>query len=182
MLALCVWHVMEQSDKARDHGDHVVETVEQLTRMHATHSAQTSSLQRRANRITAALGRPMAFLVIFAIIVAWIIGNVAAKVAGRTALEEFPFAGFHLIGTIAALLIALLILSTQRHQDELADKRAQLTMQLAALSEKKIAKVIELLEQERRDNPMLPDRNDVIANKMAKPVDATTDLVEREDS
>ena len=173
---------MENLDRTRDHGEHIVETVDQLTRMHEAHSAQTSALQHGANRITAALGRPMAFVLIIVIVAAWLIGTVAITAAGRTAMEDFPFAGFHLLVTIAALLISLLILSTQRHQDELADRRAQLTMQLASLSEKKIAKVIELLEQERRDNPMLPDRDDAAADEMAKPVDAAKDLIEKDAS
>jgi mxaJ protein len=38
--------------------------------------------------------------------------------------------------------VALLILTTQRHEDQLAEKRARLTLQIAVVSENKIAKVI----------------------------------------
>lgn len=167
---------MSTSTTEHDSGNPVAETVEQLSRMHEAHSAQTSLLQRSANKITGVLGRPAAFLVFATLIVCWVVGNVVAPIVGRRAIDGFPFAGIELFATIAALLIALLILSTQRHQDRLADRRAHLTLQLASLSEKKIAKVIELLEQQRNDNPLLPNSNDATAQEMSKPVDASGDL------
>ena len=75
------------------------------------------------------------------------------------------------MATISALLVALLILTTQRHDEELAESRAQLTLHIAMLSERKIAKIIALLEEQRRDNPMLPSRVDVEAADMAQPAD-----------
>ena len=81
---------------------------------------------------------------------------------------------------MSAFLVALLILTTQRHEDVLAERRAQLTLQIAVLAEKKIAKVIELLEEQRRDNPMLADRVDAEANSMARAADplAHSDRIE----
>ncbi len=64
----------------------------------------------------------------------------------------------------------MLILTTQRRADELAQHREQLTLELAILSEQKTAKVIELLEEMRRDNPNLrnrPTRTPLAARKTA---------------
>ena len=47
----------------------------------------------------------------------------------------------------------------------------QLTLELAILSEQKTAKVIELLEEVRRDNPLIQDRVDQEAEVMAQPAD-----------
>ena len=104
-------------------------------------------------------------------VILWITGNHLAKRIGGAAFEEFPFPELGLLATIAAVIIALLILTTQRHADELADRRAQLTLQIALLSEKKVAKIIELLEEQRRDNPLLASRTDHVANEMAVSVD-----------
>ena len=60
---------------------------------------------------------------------------------------------------------------TQRREEELARHRAQLTLHLVALSEQKIAKVIDLLEEQRRENPMLPTRDDREAQEMAQASD-----------
>ncbi len=71
----------------------------------------------------------------------------------------------------AALGIALLILATQRRDDQLGQHREQLTLQLAILSEQKLAKIIDLIEESRRDNPLLDNRIDRSASAMAMPVD-----------
>jgi hypothetical protein len=44
-------------------------------------------------------------------------------------------------------------------------------LELGILSEQKTAKVIELLEESRRDSPLIPDRVDQEANAMAQPSD-----------
>lgn len=111
----------------------------------------------------------MSLVGIFGLAIAWITGNYVARLIGWTALEEFPFPDLGFIATIAALLVTLLILTTQRHEEQLAETRAQLTLRIAMLSERKIAKVIELLEEQRRDNPLLPSREDREAADMAEP-------------
>ena len=144
--------------------------------MYDRHQERTAPVQRMANQFTQAFGRPMSLVVIFGIALAWVIGNYVARAMGSTALEEFPFPDLGFIATIAALLVALLILTTQRHEEELAESRAQLTLHIAMLSERKIAKVIELLEEQRRDNPLLPSRVDREAADMAQPSDHETTL------
>ncbi|WP_207210943.1 hypothetical protein, partial [Lichenibacterium minor] len=47
----------------------------------------------------------------------------------------------------------------------------QLTLELSILSEKKSAKIIELLEELRRDLPAVRNRVDEEASEMAKPAD-----------
>jgi uncharacterized membrane protein len=133
-------------------------------------------VQRLANRITLTLGRPISLVIIFGIAIAWVIGNYVARATGSVALEEFPFPDLGFIATIGALLVALLILTTQRHEEELAESRAQLTLHIAMLSERKIAKVIALLEEQRRDNPLLPSRVDHEAADMSQPSDHDTAL------
>ena len=133
-------------------------------------------MQRFANRLTAALGRPGALAATVALVIAWTIGNTVAHALGSPALEEFPFPDLGFLATVTALLVALLILTTQRHDEELAERRAALTLHIAMLSEIKIAKVIALLEEQRRDNPMLPSRVDAEASRMARPADPATNL------
>ena len=146
-------------------------TVDQIARLYDRHDQRTTRVQRIANRITSTLGKPISLVIIFGFAIAWIIGNYVSRALGSLALEEFPFPDLGFIATIAALLVALLILTTQRHEEELAESRAQLTLHIAMLTERKIAKVIELLEEQRRDNPQLPSRVDPEATDMAQPTD-----------
>ncbi|WP_425229250.1 DUF1003 domain-containing protein [Sphingomonas sp.] len=167
---------MPDNNQIRGADVHVEQTVEQLGRLYEDHDQRTSPVQRLANRLTAVLGRPWSLLVIAGSVIIWTAGNYAARLSGSIALEEFPFPDLGFVATIAALLVALLILTTQRHQDDIADRRARLTLQIATLSEKKIAKIIDLLEEQRRDNPLLPIREDEVATSMARPVDPNGEL------
>jgi uncharacterized membrane protein len=65
-----------------------------------------------------------------------------------------------------------IMLVAQKHEDELNAHGDTLTLELAILSEHKLAKVIELLEDLRRDSPQIPDRVDPQAQQMAEPADA----------
>ena len=168
------------SDNANPAPAHVEASVEQLALLYERHEERTGPVQRAANRITAALGRPGSLLAIFGLVVAWTVGNIVAHALGSAALDEFPFPDLEFVATITALLVALLILTTQRHEEELAEQRARLTLHIATLSETKIAKVIALLEEQRRDNPMLPSRADAEASHMARPADAITDIQDLE--
>lgn len=109
-------------------------------------------------------------------VLTWVGGNYTALLLGASALEQFPFPDLSLVSTVGALLIAMLILTTQSHQDQLAERRAQLTLQIALLSEKKVAKIIALLEEQRRENPMLASRVDEEAETMAHSLDPAESL------
>ena len=65
--------------------------------------------------------------------------------------------------------MVVLVLVTQRHEDRLSQHREQLILDLVVLSEQKAAKVIQLLEEFRRDNPLIHNRVDQEANDMAQP-------------
>ena len=64
-----------------------------------------------------------------------------------------------------------MILIAQKHDDELATLRDQLTLELAILAEQKTAKVIALLEEFRRSAPDVEDRRDEVAEALAEPAD-----------
>ena len=75
-----------------------------------------------------------------------------------------------------SLFAVMLVLVAQKHEDELNAHRDTLTLELAILSEHKIAKVIQLLEELRRDTPEVQDRVDQQAQQMAEPADARSVL------
>ena len=65
----------------------------------------------------------------------------------------------------------ILVLASQRREDELEQRRELLSLELAILSEQKTAKIIQLLEEFRRDSPHVPDRVDGEAERMSRPSD-----------
>jgi uncharacterized membrane protein len=96
---------------------------------------------------------------------------VYAAWRGGGAVDQPAFAWLELAATVAALLVSILILVTQRREDQLADRRAQLTLELALLADRKSAKIIQLLEELRRDQPDVADRIDAESDDMSRPTD-----------
>ena len=90
-------------------------------------------------------------------------------------------AALELFATLAALAMGMLILATQRREDVLAEKRSQLTLELALLNETKSAKIISLLEELRRDSPALDDRVDPESDAMSTPTDPQSVLAAIQD-
>ena len=72
---------------------------------------------------------------------------------------------------IAALLIATGVLVQQGRQDRLAEQRSHLILQINLLTEQKIAKLIELMEELREDLPLIRDRDDLEAQIMQQATD-----------
>jgi uncharacterized membrane protein len=97
--------------------------------------------------------------------------NGLLAATGRRVMDPPPFNGLQDIVGIAGLYITVLILITQRRENELSEARDQLTLELAILNEQKSAKIVALLEELRRDLPTIPNRPDPEADRMSIPAD-----------
>ena len=151
---------------------HVEDTVRTIERLHAQHAANATRMQRLIDQVTAVAGRP-AFIVIFTTAVfIWIGLNLVLPGFGRRALDPPPFSALQTVITALAFYVSINILASQRRADQLASRREQLTLELAIIAERKTAKIIELIEEMRRDHPELKNRVDDQAAAMAAPSDA----------
>jgi uncharacterized membrane protein len=139
--------------------------------LRAEHEQETSGLQHAVDRLTGIVGLPGFVAALTVAIFLWICGNLAADLLGYRPFDLPPF--FWLQGVVAtgALYVAALILTTQRRADKLASHRDQLILELAILNDQKTSKIIELLEEVRRDNPMIANRVDDEARAMSTPAD-----------
>jgi uncharacterized membrane protein len=63
------------------------------------------------------------------------------------------------------------ILTTQNRVAKLAQRRALLDLQVNLIAEEKIAKIVSLLEELRRDLPSVKNRRDSLAEAMTDAVD-----------
>ena len=75
------------------------------------------------------------------------------------------------VSSLASLYLVILILTTQRGDDRLTQRRELLNLELTILSGQKIAKVVALLDELRHDSPHLHNRVDEMAEVMAQPAD-----------
>lgn len=160
-------------DIATDRPDlpgHVEESVRALAELHAEHHRGAPPLQRLVDRSVRLIARPRFAALMTIAIALWILINLALGQWDR-AFDGPPFAILQGIVQFAAFYISVLILITQHHKSELIDHREQLTLELVMLSEQKNAKIVDLIEEMRRDNPMIRDRIDPYAEAMAVPAD-----------
>ena len=142
-----------------------------LAEMHEEHHREVTSAQLGIERMTRALGRPWLAIAVIAFVVVWISVNLWYGAIAHRAFDRPQFPWLELIVSLASLLMTIIILITQNRQDAIAHRRAEVTFQLAVVTEQKVAKVIDLLEELRRDDPHVPDREDRIANAMSEPTD-----------
>ncbi|MGH6794939.1 MAG: DUF1003 domain-containing protein [Methylocella sp.] len=150
---------------------HIEATIRSIARLHAEHHQNATPLQRAVDRITAFVGRPRFLAVLTVAVASWISLNLLAGAFGYRPIDPPPFSGLASAISLASLYMVALILATQRRADQLAQLREQLNLELAILSEQKTAKVIQLLEETRRDNPLIRNRVDPEAEAMAQPAD-----------
>jgi uncharacterized membrane protein len=162
----------DSSSSAPNIPDHIDEAVRSVAQLHSDHHGRTATSQRVVNRITAFMARPF-FIALLGISVAgWIVANLIATTLGVQAIDAPAFQGLQGAANLFSLFVVMLVLVAQKHEDELNAHRDTLTLELSILSEHKIAKVIQLLEELRRDSPHVQDRVDHQANQMAEPADA----------
>ncbi len=148
------------------------ETVHAIARLHALHRAGATPLEKLFAGMTAAMKRPRFAAVTTAAIAAWIGWNLASRLLfGLAPFDPPPFLWLVAAAQIGALYVTLNILASQRREDELAELREQLALDLAILNEQKTAKIIHLLQELRRDLPEVDDPADAEAEAMEHPSD-----------
>jgi uncharacterized membrane protein len=158
------------------------EGVETMATLRLRADKAASWHQRRMERTTEQLGQPRSFYVIVAFAAAWGAFNGFAPRLGLRAFDPMPFEWLQGIVGLGALLMTVVILITQNRRSSHAEQRAQLDLHVNLLAEQKVAKLIALLEELRRDMPIVRDRIDEVADAMKEPVDPRAVLVALEDT
>lgn len=150
--------------------------IEAIVAMRLSAERKVSYHQRLIERATNALGRPLAVYGILLIVVVWILVNMLHRALGIPLFDSPPFAWLQDTVSVTALLMTVIILVTQNRQAKFAEQRRHLDLQITLLTERKVSKVIELLENLRRDLPSVKNRVDLEAAIMQEPIDPNTAL------
>jgi len=150
---------------------HVQDTVQAVAQFHAAHAEAASPLQSVIEQTTRRAGSPAFIAILTVLVLSWIAVNLGLMAIGRMPIDQPPFFWLQGAVSLVALYMTVFILTTQRREDKLAGLRDQLTLELSILSEQKSAKVIQLLEELRRDDPSISDRADEHADELSTPAD-----------
>jgi uncharacterized membrane protein len=123
--------------------------------------------QRAMESLTAVMGTPPALYAVVGAVLSWVIVNsFLHALAPREVLDNPPFLWLQGVMNMASLVMTILILITANRQTRQSEERAHLDLQVNLLTEQKVAKLIALVEELRRDLPMVQDRVDPEAESM----------------
>ena len=147
------------------------ENLELLSRFEDGEEAQISGLQLAIERISRFFGSPAYFAFAVAFIALWIAINAYGARQGWS-LDAPPF--FWLQGWVSsnALLLTVAVLIRQTRMAEVAEHRAHLDLQINLLTEQKVTKTLQIIDELRRELTALRSRPDAEVTEMSKPADA----------
>ncbi len=154
-----------------DANEHVAQSVETLAGLRARTEDSVSVHQRRIENVTTLVGQPRSIYVVLAVVATWVVANLVAPSLGMRAFDPPPFSWLQGVVGLAALVVATMVLTTQNRQTRHAEQRAHLDLLVNLLAEQKVAKLVALLEELRRDLPTVRDRVDPVADIMQEAVD-----------
>jgi uncharacterized membrane protein len=150
---------------------HVGQQIQTTAALFAKAEAAVTRHQFAIERATDVFGRPTTTYVLGIAIAGWMLCNGIAPSLGLRPIDPPPFAWLQCIVCIAALLMTVAILTTQNRVAKLVQRRGQLDLQVNLIAEEKIAKLVALMEELRRDLPTVKNRRDALAEAMTEAVD-----------
>ncbi|HZU67047.1 MAG TPA: DUF1003 domain-containing protein [Ktedonobacteraceae bacterium] len=161
---------IKDAQKATELVDIVGENIESIVDLHMCAEKQVSHHQRFIETVTNNLGRPRFFYLIVLFVALWIGVNLLLPRFGVASFDVPPFYWLQGIVSLSALLMTTVILITQNRHGKLDDLHMHLNMQVNLLIERKVTKLIDLVEELRSDMPIVENRHDPQAEAMKEPV------------
>ena len=149
---------------------HAHETIESVADLERTAERGLSMHQRWIERMTSAVGRPLTVYITLGFVIAWIAIN-ATLARFERAFDPPPFTYLDGLISLLALLMTIFILTRENRTNVHDARRDRLDLQINLLNERKISKVIAMIEELRRDSPTIPNRHDPEAREMRQSAD-----------
>ncbi|MGO9930479.1 MAG: DUF1003 domain-containing protein [Steroidobacteraceae bacterium] len=141
--------------------DRITGNIESIAAFQLREERKLGDPQRRLGLLGDIVGRPGYLLVLLLLIVVWIAANALGPRFGwSTPLDPPPFGWLQGFLTFAGVVTTTVVLIAQNRYARLDSQRGHLGLQLNLLTEQKVTKLILLLEELRRDLPMVEDRHD----------------------
>ncbi len=145
--------------------------IEALVSIRMRAEEEVNQHQRRIEKITANLGQPLFLYFILCLVLFWIGTNLLLTTIGIHPFDPAPFYWLEGLISLSALLMTTMVLITQNRQGKVDDQRRHLDLAITLLTERKVSKLIDLVEELRRDMPAVKDRHDPQAEVMKEMAD-----------
>jgi uncharacterized membrane protein len=150
--------------------DQISQNIGAVLDFYAREDQKISHSQRFLERISSFIGQPVFLGITLLLVTLWMLASDRLR---RTTTWDFdPPPYFWLQGLVglAALLATIVILSKQNRLAKLEEQRAHLDLKVTLLTEQKVAKLIDLMEELRRDLPNVKNRHDPEATVLQQPM------------
>lgn len=142
-----------------EHGQ-IGENIAAVHDFYAREEHKRSTSQRHAENIGGFVGRPAFLVATLLLVSAWIGANIALTAWGMAPFDAPPFHWLQGVIALAALLTTTVVLIKQNRVAKLGEQRDHLDLKVTLLIEQKAAKLIDLMEELRRDLPSVKNRHD----------------------
>jgi uncharacterized membrane protein len=162
----------ERAPPSGDRPENLDQNIDSVLEVQKRESEQRPAAHRFVDRIGRIIGRPMYLFGLAAFALAWIAVNLLAPRWGLVKFDPIPFPLLDGILSLAALVSTTVILIAQNRQTRIEQQHTHIALQVNLMTEEKVAKIINLIEELRRDLPMVKDRFDPQAASFAKKTDA----------
>ncbi len=117
---------------------------------HDQEDAKVSGAQLAIERVSSFFGSPTYFAFAVAFIVVWIAANSWGAQAGWEHFDEPPFFWLQGIVSANALLLTIAVLIRQNRMSKLAQHHSHLDLQINLLTEQKVTRILNLVEERQR--------------------------------
>src|SRR5450631_495249 len=151
--------------------ENISQNIDSILALYLREEQKISDSQRLLETVGGFMGRPLYLASVLSFVVLWLLANALSELLGFEPLDPPPFFWLQGIVSLGALLTTTVVLITQNREAKLGEQRLELELQVTLLTEQKTTKLIHLLEELRRDLPMVRDRHDPEAVALQKPTD-----------
>ncbi len=131
------------------------ENLELLAKFDDREQARVSGIQLAIECISAFFGSPAYFVFATLFIVSWILVNLWGAHAGWVHVDEPPFPWLQGMVSSNALLLTVAVLIRQNRMAQLAEHRSHLDLQINLLTEQKVSKIVQMVDELHRELTVL---------------------------
>ena len=151
--------------------EHISQNIDNVLAFYRREEQKVSGSQRLLEKVGGFMGRPSYLAAMVSFVALWLAANTSAEMLGFHVFDPPPFFWLQGVVSMAALVTTTVVLITQNREAKLEEQRSELELQVNLLTEQKTTKIIRLLEELRRDLPMVENRHDSEAAALQKPTD-----------
>ncbi len=150
---------------------HIDQNIESMVEVQRKERNSTGPSQLLVEKLSLFIARPVYLFGLVLFVIGWIVANLV-RPWGVASFDPAPFEILDGLLTFSALVTTTIVLIAQNRLVKLEQQHRHLDLQVGLLTEQKVTKLIHLVEELRRDLPMVKDREDRQAALLQESADA----------